>query len=389
MASIRSGFDLEPNALSIAVSRARSRGERILDLTVSNPTRCRLPYDAPGIRRAIADAGILDYDPNPRGLPVARDAVAAYYADHGAEIRSDDVVLTASTSEAYGFLFKTLADPGDDVLVPRPSYPLFEYLAGLEGLRATPYPLAYRDGWSIDLDGLAAAVHGGTRAVVVVSPNNPTGSFLARAELDGLTELCRRRGLALIADEVFLDYPLREEPSRAGTLAAFETVPTYVLSGLSKVAGLPQLKLGWIVVAGPVADRDAALDRLDLVADTYLSVGAPVQLAAPALVAGRGTIRDAVRERIRGNLAAVRDAARGAPFDVLDVEGGWSAVLRVPAVRTGERWALDLLEQDGVLVQPGYFYDFPSEAYLVLALLPERHVFDDGIARLRRRLGGA
>ena len=313
--------------------------------------------------------------------------MSAYYAKRGLEVAPDRVLLTASTSEAYAFLFKLLADAGDQILVPRPSYPLFEYLAALESVRPVPYALRYHGRWTLDVDELARAVTPRTRAVVLVNPNNPTGSFVTREELGRLIPLCKENELAILSDEVFADYTFGPNAERVPTLAALDEVLTFCLSGLSKVAGLPQMKLGWIVMAGPQAEQQAARERLELIADTYLSVGTPVQQALPRLLELGAAVRDQIQARVRANLSFLQNAARAnAPASVLDVEGGWYAILQVPRTRSEEQWCLELLETDGVLVKPGYFYDFESEACLVVSLLTPPDTFREGIRRLLARV---
>jgi aspartate/methionine/tyrosine aminotransferase len=370
----------QTNALTRAVGELVAAGTPFADLTESNPTRAGIPYPD-GLLAALADDRALRYEPQPFGLPSARAAVAADQHRRGADVDASQVVLTASTSEAYAWLFKLLCDPGSSVLVPRPSYPLFDHLTQLEGVRAEPYALEYHGRWEIDVASLAAAP-GDARAVIVVTPNNPTGSCLRASELDRLVAICRERGWALIADEVFADY-LHEEAvtdiaSRAGVLS-------FTLAGLSKTVGLPQVKLGWIIAGGPSSHRDEALAALELIADSFLSVGTPVQLALPELLRLGTPVRAAIQARTRQNLRALRDAARAHPScDVLHVDGGWSAVVRVPSTRSEDRLVLDLLARERVLVHPGYFFDFPREAFLVVSLLPDRDVFSDAVARVLR-----
>lgn len=362
-----------PNRLAAALAERRARGLPVLDLTESNPTRVDLPYPGPEILAALGDPAALRYEPAPFGLPAARAAVAA---ETGAP--ADRVVLTASTSEAYAFLFKLLCEPGDEVLIPQPSYPLFEHLAALEHVAAVPYPLRFsEDRWEPDL--AAAAVGPRTRALCVVHPNNPTGSFLKRGELEALRALAARHDLALISDEVFLGYGAGPDPERAGPVAAGSPGLAFSLGGLSKQCGLPQLKLGWIVAGGPEPVVRPALERLELIADTFLSVGAPVQVALPGLLALGGRVREAIRARVARNRAALAGAARGHPVRVLPAEGGWYALLRVPATRSEEEAALELLGA-GVLAHPGYFFDLPFEGALVLSLLPAPAVFDAAVA---------
>jgi hypothetical protein len=356
-------------------------------LTESNPTHAGLAYPGQEILTALGDPRSLLYEPSPAGAAEARNSVAAYYAARGAPVPPGAIVLTASTSEAYAHLFKLLADPGDEVLVPRPSYPLFEFLARLESVRAVEYPLVYDGTWRIDFEALEASLTPRARAIVVVNPNNPTGSFLKRDELARLIQLAARRGVAIVSDEVFSDYAFASDPARATTLATVAEALTFCLSGLSKIAGLPQMKLGWIVTAGPEELRARAFARLELIADTYLSVAAPVQHAAARLMEAGAQVRDRIAVRVRENLAWLRGAAAGSALSVLEVEGGWYATLRVPATRSEEEWTLDLLERDGVLVQPGFFYDFETEAFLVLSLLTPPDVFREGVGKVLARTG--
>jgi hypothetical protein len=385
MFSARTGWTRAPNRLSALLDARRRSGAPLLDLTETNPTRAglRAPAD---LLAPLADPAALAYDPEPFGPRAAREAVAADWRRRGVAVDPERILLTASTSEAYAFAFKLLCDPGDAVLVPRPSYPLFEYLAGLESVEVRSYPLRYDGQWHVDLAELAAAFTERTRAVVVVSPNNPTGSFVKTAEADAIRELAARRGVAVISDEVFADFPLRDDPGRAPTLFADGPALTLCLGGLSKSCGLPQLKLAWMAVGGPSPAREEARARLEVVADTYLSVSTPVQHAAPAVLARRPELQAPIRDRIRANLRVLQREAHGAPVTVLDVEGGWSAVLHVPATRSEDEWVLALLEHDGVLVHPGYFFDFASEAYLVLSLLPPPAAFAEGVTRLVRRV---
>lgn len=385
MFSARTAWARAPNRLRAVLEARRGSGAPVLDLTETNPTRAglRAPAD---LLAALAGPAALAYDPEPFGRRAAREAIAADARRHGVAVDPDRLVLTASTSEAYAFAFKLLCDPGDAVLVPRPSYPLFEYLAGLESVEVRPYPLRYDGRWHIDLAELSEAITDRTRAVVVVSPNNPTGSFVKETEAAALREVAARRGMAILSDEVFADFPLRDDPARATTLFADGPALTLCFGGLSKSCGLPQLKLAWMAVAGPPGARQEARGRLEVVADTYLSVSTPVQHAAPAVLARLPELQAPIRERVRANLAWLRREAAGTAATVLDVEGGWSAVLHVPATRSEEEWVLALVEQDGVLVHPGYFFDFPGEAYLVSSLLPPPDVFAEGAARLLRRV---
>jgi alanine-synthesizing transaminase len=381
MFSSRLDWDLRPNRIAVLLAERRRSGAAVLDLTESNPTQAGLDYPEGEILDALNDPRALVYEPAPAGLEEARAAVASYYSG----VSPERIVLTASTSEAYGYLFKLLAGPGDEVVVPRPSYPLFEFLARLESVGVVQYPLTYQGGWRIDFDALESALTPRTRAVVLVNPNSPTGSFLKRDELTRLTALARTRELAIISDEVFADYGFAPDTARVRTLASTEEALTFCLSGLSKIAGLPQMKLGWIVAAGPEELRRRALERLELIADTYLSVCAPVQHAAARWIEAGARVREQIASRVRQNLDWLRRAVVGSALDVLDVEGGWYATVRVPRTRSEEEWALDLLERDGVLVQPGFFYDFEAEAFLVLSLLTPPGVFREGVTRLLAR----
>ena len=387
MFSRRASWDLQPNALA---ARLAQREHAPLDLTEGNPTRCGLGLDAAALRDALGAHGVERYDPHPQGLLRAREAVAAYYAERGVRVSADALFLTASTSEAYSWLFKLLCDDGDTVLVPRPGYPLFEYLAGLEGVRVEHYPMRFDGDWWLDLAAIRArfAQHGPrVRALVVVNPGNPTGAFLSHDEARELAALCSEHDAAIVSDEVFADYAHAPDERRIESLAAIDAALTFSMSGFSKVLAMPQLKLGWIHVSGPAALAQPARQRLDVIADTFLSVGAQVQLAAPALLAHRRPIQQRILERVRANLDTLRTAL--APLHatrVLPVEGGWYAVVRVPSILTDEEWSLDLLDHAGVLVQPGYFFDFDTPGHLVVSLLPEPATFDEGATRLAARV---
>lgn len=372
--------DLGPNRL--AEARARL-GRVAFDLTVSNPTLCGLPYPT-GLLDGLADPRGLDYLPDPRGPEVARTAVASAYRELGAAVDPGRVVLTASTSEAYSFLFKLVADPGDTVLVPSPSYPLFEHLARLDGLELSSYALDPDAAWRLDLSELEAAP-ARTRAVIVVHPNNPTGSYVHPDDARTLTALCRERGWALIADEVFLPYPLDGGPGSDASFAAADGCLCFALGGLSKSAGLPQLKLAWIVVAGGEEEARPALEALEYVADAYLSVSTPTALAAPGIMARAAAVRAAIADRCRSNLEALRGLAAAVPaVSVLPVGGGWNAVLRVPALTDDESLCLHLLESEAVAVLPGAWFEFPRRGFLVLSLLAEESLFAEGCRRLLR-----
>jgi aspartate/methionine/tyrosine aminotransferase len=374
---------LASNRFSQTVSRLRAAERPLLDLTETNPTRVGLTVDAAALA-ALGDAAGIRYAPDPRGLDTARAAIAARIG----AIDPGQIVLSASTSEAYAWIFKLLCDPGDDVLVPRPSYPLFDLLTGLEGVRAVPYALRHHGVWSIDRSSIDAALTARSRAILVVSPNNPTGSLVRAADRGWLVRLAAEADLALVSDEVFADYPLQPGPD-AVSLAGETGALSFTLGGLSKSAGLPQMKLAWTIVSGPPSLAADARHRLELIADTYLSVSTPVQLAAGALLDAGLTVRAAIARRTAQNLVLLRDrigVSRG--VSLLEPEAGWTAVIRADGATEDETLAVTLLEEDGVIVHPGYFYDFPHDGYWVVSLLPEPAVFRDGIARLVRRLGG-
>ena len=370
------------NRLAEARARLEVRGTPIIDLTMSNPTQVALDYPS-ALRRPFASVDGRDHHPESLGLGSAREAVASYLRQHDLDVDSRRVVLTASTSEAYGLLFKLLCDPGDEVAIPRPSYPLLEYLTRLESVVSVPYTLELHARWEVDVAALRSRVTSRTRAVVMVNPNNPTGSFVSRDEFREVSGLCRRHGLALIVDEVFGFYPLTPSGRGPSVLDEDPAVLTFVLGGLSKAVGLPGLKLGWVVLTGPSSQVATALERLELTCDTYLSVATPVQRALGALLDHGRHVTRQIAARVRQNHAClVRLVSDHPAADLLPVEGGWYAVMRVPATVSEERLALDLLERAHVLVHPGYFFDFPKEAFLVVSLLPELHLFENAARRV-------
>jgi aspartate/methionine/tyrosine aminotransferase len=399
--SRRTDWNTEESELARAHRLRAAAGEPIADLTASNPTRCGFTYD-PGLLAALADARALDYNPQPRGLLPGREAVCAYYAAHGVALAPEQIVLTTSTSEAYSFLFRLLADPGDEILVPQPGYPLFDFLAGLDDVVLKAAPLVYDYGWQIDPESFRRVLTPRMRAIVLVHPNNPTGHFTKPWEAAELARLCREFNLALIVDEVFLDYPLAADSPGSATApsanlaandaanlaangaasfaAGLEGVPVFVVSGLSKIAGLPQMKAAWIAVTGPEAP--AALDRLEVIADTFLSMNAPVQCALPAWLEGRAAIQRQILARVAANLAELdRQLLRLPAVSRLKVEGGWYAVLRIPALQPDEQTVLALLER-GVWLHPGYFFGMPASGWLVVSLLRQEEEFRRGVSSL-------
>jgi len=380
--SRRTAHDLEPNALTLALRHRRAQGLPVCDLTESNPTRTTLPYDHERITAALADVRALEYRPHAFGLESARQAVHELQRGAGFDIPHDRILLTSSTSEAYGFLFKLLCDPGDEVLIPRPSYPLFEHLAVLESVRTSFYDLAYDGSWHIDFDSLRRRANERTRAIVLVNPNNPTGSFVKRDELARLGEF----GLPLISDEVFSSFELGENPRRARSVLELDGALVFALGGLSKYAALPQMKLAWTCARGPEPALSEAFARLELVADTYLSPNAPVQLALPELLAATVPVRDALNARISRNLTTLTATFAGTAATPLFFEGGWYATLRLPSVLDEATWLLTLLNEDGVLTQPGFFYDFVEGPMLVLSLISEERELALGVSRIAERV---
>jgi alanine-synthesizing transaminase len=428
MFSDRTNWKLATNRFTQAVDRARAGGASLLDLTVSNPTRAGLQYDELAILGALSSPLALDYDPQSKGLRAAREAVAEYYrAEHAVrEIDPERIVLTTSTSEGYSFVFRLLCNAGDELLVPKPSYPLFEFLADLQDVKLVGYPLIYDHGWQMDFPSLERAVTERTRGVVVVHPNNPTGSYVSEGERELLNAFCRERGLAVLVDEVFLDYrlgtsgakaPIQEEhyrsagsgappqstvpksgaqpdndggTDRTGSFATNEDVLTFTLSGLSKISALPQMKVAWIATSGPKELVESAMGRLDVIADTYLSMNAPVQWALPVLLEQRKSIQRQLMERVRRNLAELdRQLAGQKACSRLHVEGGWYAVLRVPVTRSDEELAIELVREKSVLVHPGHFFDFPRDGYLVLSLISLAADFEEGVRAILDHLNSS
>jgi alanine-synthesizing transaminase len=377
------------NRLSQALEARRAARAPLLDLTESNPTRSGFAYNGEEILRALAKPGALLYEPHPQGLLVARQAVADYYRERGLSVDADSLLLASGTSEAYACLFKLLANPGDEILVPVPGYPLLEVLAELESVRQVPYRLQYEEprGWRIDGELLRTTISTRTVAIVVVSPNNPTGSFLKRDELAGIDALCREFGLALIVDEVFADYGRGPDENRAQCAGGCRASLSFVLNGFSKIVGLPQLKLAWIQVSGPQALCREARERIEFISDAYLTVATPVQLAASDILGQRAMIQRQILARLEENGRTLERGIASAPScRLLQREGGWYAVLRLPEETVDEDVALQLLEEDGVLVHPGYFYDFPAGSFLVVSLLTPVEVFGEGAEKLAARL---
>jgi alanine-synthesizing transaminase len=388
MFSHRTNWHLAPNSLTRAIEQVRASGKEILDLTVSNPTEAGIQLDPEAVLGALVNPEGMRYDPQPRGLLDARKAVCHYYREsHDVfDLHPEHLILTTSTSEAYTFVFRLLCNPGEEILVPKPSYPLFEFLAGLTDIKVVPYPLIYDHGWQIDFDSLYKAATERSRAVIVVHPNNPTGSYVSGDEKSGLNSLCRDYNLALVVDEVFLDYA-HDGAARASFVTNTPSL-TFTLSGISKISALPQMKLAWLVTSGPEELVKQAGARLDIISDTYLSLNTPVQLAAPVLLEQRKQVQPVVLDRLRVNLAELDRLLVGRPACTrLQVEGGWYAILRVPALGSDEDLAIDMVRKVGVVVHPGHFYDFSAEGHIVLSLITEPGKLSEGVARILECIG--
>ena len=382
----RTNWKLEENAYTRALRLHKESGKPVVDLTASNPTTCGFDYDLPAIVAALQSPASLHYNPEPKGLASARAAVVGYYARMAPAVHVDpeNLILTTGTSEAYSFLFRLLCEPGDEIVMAQPSYPLFEFLATIQDVRLRPFPLFYDYGWQIDFHALRQAITSHTRAILLVHPNNPTGHFIRCEEADQLQAICAERKLALVVDEVFLDYRLPDASNRSpacGSFASKNRALTFILSGLSKVAALPQMKVAWIAASGPDALVREALARLEIISDTFLSLSAPLQYALPALLAQRARMQPQLLRRVGTNLQRLDESlARQKLVSRLEIEGGWYAVLRIPAVQSDEDFAIRLLQRHGVLIQPGHFYEFPQEGYLIASLLTPGGDFEKGIS---------
>lgn len=382
----RTNWNLNRNRLSQALLRHREEQESLIDLTVSNPAECGFEFDEQAILHALCKPSALRYDPNAKGLESARRAVAQYYAERGREVLPGEIVLTTSTSEAYSFIFRTICNPGDEILVPEPSYPLFAFLADIQDVKIARYPLVYDHGWQTDFHGLEKAITGRTRGVIVVHPNNPTGHFCKQEERARLNEICGTREIALIVDEVFLDYAIAE--NAPGSFAGNAASLTFTMSGISKISGLPQMKMAWLITSGPEQLKSEALARLEIIADTYLSMNTPIQQATEVFLEQRQAFQSQLKGRVRRNLAEVDRQLAGQTFcRRLEVEGGWYAVLRVPAIRADEELAVEMLTTRSVYIHPGHFYDFQTEGHLVASLITPEPDFAEGMQRLLSVVG--
>jgi aspartate/methionine/tyrosine aminotransferase len=378
MFSQRTNWKLTPNKYTLALEEIRASSRPLIDLTVSNPTACGFDYDSAAILRSFQNEKSLAYEPEAKGLRTAREAVAQYYReDHSARVDPESLVLTTSTSEAYSFVFRLLCDPHDEILVPKPSYPLFDFLGDLQDLKLIPYALQYAHGWFIDFTSLRRSLTPRTRAILLVHPNNPTGSYVKPEEAAQLNALCAQRNLALIVDEVFLDYQL--DASARRTFVVNRDALTFTLSGLSKISALPQMKVAWVATSGPASLTQPALERLEIVADTYLSLSSPAQWAFPELLAQRRNIQPQLQARVRANWTQLQTLARGKNCEVLESEGGWYGVLQTRGALPDENLAIEIMQKARVLVHPGHFYDFPSDDYLVVSLIVPEQQFTKGI----------
>ena len=380
--SHRTGWHREPNRLTSLLEARQKSGKPVYDLTVSNPTECGFGYPERDLAEALSNPRAFHYQPDPRGLLSARETISRYYQSRGIKVDSSRMFLTASTSEAFSILLTLLCNSGEEILVPQPSYPLFDYLAQLHDVGLKPYRLSYDHEWSIDFDSLRDAITPATKALIIINPHNPTGMFLDQSAYRIIKEIATEHSIALIVDEVFIDYPLDPKQPIVST-AGERDVLTFTLNGISKMAGLPQLKLGWIAVGGSAQAADEASQRLEILCDTFLSVNTPVQVALPEILKAGESVREDILARIRANYAYMHGAvSTGSACSALSFKGGWSGILRMPRIKTDEQWALELLEHKGIYLYPGYFFDFETEGHLVVSLLVPREGFQSGVSAL-------
>ena len=388
MLANRTDWKFKSNQLALRLKTLQESGVEILDLSESNPTQCQFQYLNNQLLSPFVQPENLSYEPSPKGILTARQAVQSYYREKNASVDPEHIFLTASTSEAYSFLFRLLTNPGERILVPHPSYPLFNFLADLNDVQLDFYHLKYNEhGWQIDMESLIRQTYSNTKAVILVHPNNPTGSFVKSDELNEIKKLAQEKSMALISDEVFSDYSFLDDPSRAPTLARNEEVLTFTLSGISKVLGLPQMKLGWIVATGPQEAVNPCIERLEFILDIYLSVNVPVQHALASWFISKNSIQTEITDRIQKNITfLLEQLGTSHPASCLKTEGGWYATVRIPKILSEEEWALEFLEKDHVYLHPGYFFDFEEEAYMVLSLLPHLKIFKEGVSRILARI---
>jgi alanine-synthesizing transaminase len=385
--SSRTNWHRQHNPLTEALEDLKKSGRSILDLTESNPTRCRLTYPVDVMQHAFVHPGMSLYNPEPLGLSEARNAIRDYYSERTIPLDAGNIILTASTSEAYAMCFKLLCEADDEVLIPVPSYPLFEFLAQLNDVRVRPYHLRYDGEWHIDMSSVRDAISPHSRAIVVVNPHNPTGMFLKSADLELFSDMASGHDLALISDEVFSEYCFMVDPTRVKSTANSDKVLTFTLNGISKLGALPQMKLGWIAVSGPARIRQEALERLEIIADTYLSVNTPAQIALPRLLKDSDAMRRRITVRLSTNLDVLRRSLESSVCSMFEPEGGWYVPVRVPGILSAEEWAIELLRETGVHIHPGYFFEFGDDRILVLSLLPEEGIFREGVQRLLQFVG--
>ncbi len=387
MFASRTNWKRDTNPLSLLKKKLEDQGVPVLDLTESNPTHCEFAYLNGMLLRAFADPRNFSYEPSPHGLEGTRQAISSYYQEKGIRVSPKQIFLTASTSEAYSFIFRLLCNPGDHVLVPRPSYPLFDFLGDINDVILDPYRLSYEGTWKIDALLLQKTVGPETKAILFVNPNNPTSSFVKQDELASILPIAKEKDLAFIADEVFSNFALSPARQRVKSFAEIPEVLTFTLEGISKTLGLPQMKLAWIVLNGPPALVKEATARLEIICDTYLSVSTPVQYALPIWLAEQKEIHKEISGRLIKNLNLLKKTLEAFPMvTLLEPEAGWYAVLRIPRVQSEEAWCLEILAKDHILVHPGFFFDFEEEAYLVVSLLPPAAVFQEGLQRLLTRI---
>jgi alanine-synthesizing transaminase len=385
MLSRRFNYNIEDNKISKLLKQKKSAGIEVLDLTESNPTKVFLEYDVTGILKSISHPDSMKYNPDPKGIQTAREAISLYYKDKNVEINEDDIFLTSGTSEAYSFVLKLLTDPSDEILIPRPGYPLFSFIAEMESVEIQYYDLNYsNDGfWKIDFDSLKSCLTNKSKAIICINPNNPTGNYIKKDELNELISICRTYNLALICDEVFMDYEIEVDKKDIFSFSGKKDVLTFTLNGLSKICALPQLKLSWIVVNGPQKERDEAKAKLEIITDTYLSVGTPIQLALRSLLEGKEIIQMKIRNRIIRNYNFLKEELLNRNnVELLNTEGGWYSILKVKSDIDEEYLTHSLLKEKDVYVHPGYFFDFKDEGYIVVCLLTSEEIFSEGMKRI-------
>jgi len=384
----RTEWSLTSNQFSNDLKALRKDNIPLLDLTESNPTNCGFSYLKSGLIASLTEEANLCYAPTPRGNLLAREAICGYYQEKGLKVAPEQIFLTASTSEAYSYLFRLLADPGDQILFPCPSYPLFSFLGDLNDVQVNTYPLVYQKKWNVNFQEMRRVLSPKTKAIVLVNPNNPTGSFIRREELNEMNAICLKHNAALISDEVFSDFTFNQSDDHVNCVSN-DQVLTFVLGGISKTLGLPQMKLSWIIINGPQRLVDASVERLEVIADTYLSVNTPTQNALPRWLQHRTTIQAEINTRIRDNFNYLKEhISEAGGCEVLAVEGGWYSVIKIPDTIDEEQWVLQFLNKDHVAVHPGYFFDFPNEAHIVFSLLPSTSTFSEGIKRIIKRIRG-